>query len=195
MEPSTKRRRPARGANPPAKYGEAGLRRSTARNASSRASSSSTPARCFVSAMASPPGRRWWEASLIPRRNGRREGRGPANLAAAARSEGSPMAKTRNHSKGPIDDAKLRKEVERLEDDATPPTPAIYEVVRRLGKEEMERPAVSLWWSGVAGGLSISFSLLAEAILRMHLPDTPWRPLLVALGYPVGFLMVVLSRQ
>jgi len=105
------------------------------------------------------------------------------------------MAKTRNHSKAPIDGAKLRKEVERLEDEATPPTPAIYEVVRRLGKEEMERPAVSLWWSGVAGGLSISFSLLAEAILRMHLPDAPWRPLLVALGYPVGFLMVVLARQ
>lgn len=90
---------------------------------------------------------------------------------------------------------KLRKEVERLEEDATPATPAIYEVVRRLGKEEMERPAVSLWWSGVAGGLSISFSLLAEAILRMHLPESQWRELLVALGYPVGFLMVVLARQ
>jgi len=29
----------------------------------------------------------------------------------------------------------------------------------------------------------------------MYLPDAPWRQLIIALGYPVGFLMVVLSRQ
>jgi formate/nitrite transporter FocA (FNT family) len=59
----------------------------------------------------------------------------------------------------------------------------------------MERPATSLWWSGVAAGLSISFSLLAQAILQEHLPDTSWRPLLTSHGYPVGFLIVVLARQ
>ena len=59
----------------------------------------------------------------------------------------------------------------------------------------MERPLVSLWWSGVAAGLSISFSLLAEGILRAHLPDAPWRVLVVSLGYSVGFLIVVLGRQ
>lgn len=106
-----------------------------------------------------------------------------------------PMAKPRGSARNPDQVEKTRKEVERLEEDATPATPAIYEVVRRLGKEEMERPAVSLWWSGLAGGLSISFSLLAEGILRLHLPQTEWAPLIVAMGYPVGFLMVVLSRQ
>lgn len=64
-----------------------------------------------------------------------------------------------------------------------------------MGEEEMERPAVSLWWSGVAAGLSISFSLLAQAILQTHLPDAPWRPLVTSLGYSVGFIMVVLARQ
>jgi len=59
----------------------------------------------------------------------------------------------------------------------------------------MERPITSLWWSGVAAGLSISFSLLAQALLQAHLPDTSWRPLLTSLGYPVGFLIVVLARQ
>jgi formate/nitrite transporter FocA (FNT family) len=59
----------------------------------------------------------------------------------------------------------------------------------------MSRPAVSLWWSGVAAGLSISFSLLAEAILEHHLPAAPWRPLVSSLGYSVGFLIVVLARQ
>jgi formate/nitrite transporter FocA (FNT family) len=82
-----------------------------------------------------------------------------------------------------------------VEDRSSPRTPVIYEVVRRMGEEEMERPALSLWWSGVAAGLSISFSLLAQAILLTHLPDAPWRPLIVSMGYTIGFLMVVLSRQ
>jgi formate/nitrite transporter FocA (FNT family) len=86
-------------------------------------------------------------------------------------------------------------EVEDIEELSTPRTPVIYEVVRRLGDEEMERPATSLWWSGVAAGLSISFSLLAQATLHSHLPDAPWRPLVESLGYCVGFLMVVLGRQ
>lgn len=41
----------------------------------------------------------------------------------------------------------------------------------------------------------MSFSLLAQAVLRHHLPEAPWCELVVALGYPVGFPMVVLSRQ
>jgi formate/nitrite transporter FocA (FNT family) len=71
----------------------------------------------------------------------------------------------------------------------------IYEVVRRLGEEEMERPVTSLWWSGVAAGLSISFSLLSQAILTTHLPEASWQPLVVSFGYCVGFIMAVLSRQ
>ena len=86
-------------------------------------------------------------------------------------------------------------EVEDVEQLSTPRSPVIYEVVRRLGDEEMQRPLVSLWWSGVAAGLSISFSLLAQAILRAHLPDAPWRSLIAGFGYSVGFLIVVLGRQ
>jgi formate-nitrite transporter family protein len=86
-------------------------------------------------------------------------------------------------------------EIEDVEELATPRTPVIYEVVRRLGDEEMARPLTSLWWSGVAAGLSISFSLLAQAILQTHLPDAEWRPLMTGLGYSVGFIMAVMSRQ
>ena len=87
-------------------------------------------------------------------------------------------------------------EVRDVEEMSTPRTPVIYEVVRRLGEEEMERPAhlvvvVRAW----PPGLSISFSLLAQAILQPHLPDAPWRPLVAGFGYCVGFLMVVLGRQ
>jgi formate/nitrite transporter FocA (FNT family) len=85
--------------------------------------------------------------------------------------------------------------VDRVEERTTPRTPVIYEAVRRLGDDEMARPLTSLWWSGLAAGLSISFSLLAQGILAMYLPDAPWRQLVIALGYPIGFLIVVLSRQ
>lgn len=90
---------------------------------------------------------------------------------------------------------KDEQQVQHIEERSTPRTPVIYEIVRRYGEDEMSRPATSLWWSGLAAGLSISFSLLAEALLWGHLPDADWRRLLVALGYPVGFVMVVLSRQ
>jgi formate/nitrite transporter FocA (FNT family) len=59
----------------------------------------------------------------------------------------------------------------------------------------MERPLTSLWWSGVAAGLSISFSLLTQAVLQTRLSDAPWQPLLTSFGYCVGFIMAVLSRQ
>jgi formate-nitrite transporter family protein len=87
------------------------------------------------------------------------------------------------------------KEAVDVEDRSSPRTPVIYEIVRRLGEEEMGRPITSLWWSGLAAGLSISFSFLAQAILRAHLPDSNWAVLVTSLGYSVGFLMVVLSRQ
>jgi formate/nitrite transporter FocA (FNT family) len=89
----------------------------------------------------------------------------------------------------------LRSKADSLEEETTPETPVIYEAVRRLGEQELARPALSLVWSGLAAGLSMGFSLLAQAALQRHLPATAWRELVTALGYPVGFLMVVMSRQ
>ena len=88
-----------------------------------------------------------------------------------------------------------KREIVDIEERSQPRTPVIYEIVGRLGEEEMARPIASLWWSGVAAGLSISFSLLAQALLYVRLPDVNWRPLVTGFGYSVGFLMVVLSRQ
>ncbi len=84
------------------------------------------------------------------------------------------------------------RESEAVEDLSSPRTPVIYLIVRRLGEEEMARPAVSLWWSGFAAGLSISLSLLAQAILAWRLPNAP---LLSELGYAAGFVVVIMSRQ
>ncbi len=87
------------------------------------------------------------------------------------------------------------KEVRDVEELSTPRTPVIYEIVRKHGDEEMDRPAFSLWWSGVAAGLGISFSVLAQAILQQHLPDAGWKPLIASFGYAFGFLIVILGRQ
>jgi len=70
-----------------------------------------------------------------------------------------------------------------------------YEVVRREGEKELERSPQALAWSGLAAGLSMGFILVAEGLLRSHLPDAPWRPLVAKLGYSVGFLIVILGSQ
>ncbi len=72
--------------------------------------------------------------------------------------------------------------------------PVVYEIVRREGEEEMRRPLASLWWSGIAAGLGITASLLAEGLLHHYLPDTPYRPILENFGYCVGFLLVIIGR-
>ena len=90
---------------------------------------------------------------------------------------------------------KIEQEQQDVVERSAPRTPVIYEVVRTTGDEEMARPATSLWWSGIAAGLSISFSLFAQGVLQIHLPDAPWAKLVRDFGYPLGFLMVVLARQ
>ncbi|MBV9784554.1 MAG: formate/nitrite transporter family protein [Acidisphaera sp.] len=87
------------------------------------------------------------------------------------------------------------QDIEDIEERSRLRAPMIYEIVRREGEQELQRPATSLWWSGLAAGLSISFSLLAQAILQLNLPEAQWRPLVTGLGYCVGFLLVVLARQ
>ena len=71
----------------------------------------------------------------------------------------------------------------------------VHETIRREGEEELKRSTVSLAWSGLAAGLSMGFSLVAEGLLASHLPESEWSPLLTKLGYSVGFLIVVLGRQ
>src|SRR4051794_26191992 len=60
---------------------------------------------------------------------------------------------------------------------------------------ELERTTGALFWSGLAAGLSMGFSFLAQGMLHARLPDAGWRPLLVSVGYAVGFLIVILGSQ
>lgn len=71
----------------------------------------------------------------------------------------------------------------------------LHRAVREEGQEELERPTGSLFWSGLAGGLAITTSLIAEAAIAAHTAASPARPLLIAIGYPIGFMMVILGRM
>jgi formate-nitrite transporter family protein len=70
-----------------------------------------------------------------------------------------------------------------------------HEVVRREGVKELNRSATALMVSGFAAGLAMGLSLVAIAALHHGLPETSWRPLVAALGYSVGFLVVTLASQ
>lgn len=71
----------------------------------------------------------------------------------------------------------------------------VHEAIRHDGEEELNRSSSALAWSGLAAGLSMGFSLVGEALLRSHLPDRTWRPLVVNLGYSLGYLIVIIGRQ
>lgn len=88
-----------------------------------------------------------------------------------------------------------KKEQEQVEDRGTPRAAVIHETIREEGEFELERTFSALAWSALAAGLSMGFSLVVEGLLRSHLPDTAWRPLVSKLGYCAGFLIVVLGRQ
>ena len=70
----------------------------------------------------------------------------------------------------------------------------MYAIVHREGLEELKRPMMSLWWSGVAAGIGISLSILAEGILHTIFQESRYQFALENLGYTVGFVLVILGR-
>ena len=80
-------------------------------------------------------------------------------------------------------------------DRSAPSGTVVYKAILKEGEEELSRKSGALFWSGIAAGLSMGFSLISEALLRAKLPDDQWRPLISKFGYCVGFLIVILGRQ
>lgn len=70
----------------------------------------------------------------------------------------------------------------------------IYENVREAATEELKRPGAALFWSALAAGLTIGFSFLAGAYLTT-LAAEPFKAGAAAIGYPLGFIFVVLGRH
>lgn len=91
--------------------------------------------------------------------------------------------------------AKAGEEKKQVEERSSPGGHIVYKAVRKEGEDELDRRNSALAWSGLAAGLSMGFSLMAEGLLHSHLPDTPWRPLVAKFGYSIGFLVVILGRQ
>jgi formate/nitrite transporter FocA (FNT family) len=84
---------------------------------------------------------------------------------------------------------------QRAQQEHVPEGEVIYRAIRRDGDHALSMANAELAWSGLAAGLSMGFSLAAEGVLRAHLPDAPWQPLVAKLGYAIGFLIVILGRQ
>jgi formate-nitrite transporter family protein len=70
----------------------------------------------------------------------------------------------------------------------------IYHNVRLAAEDDMSRPAMALFWSALAGGLTIGFSFAAAAYLAAHAPEG-LKSTATMLGYPLGFVFVVLARN
>ena len=82
-----------------------------------------------------------------------------------------------------------------IEAQSRPNAALIHETIRAEGENELERKVSALFLSGLAAGLSMGFSLVAEGILHAHLPEAAWTPLVANLGYTIGFVIVVMGRQ
>lgn len=101
----------------------------------------------------------------------------------------------RKAAKGKKEKVRLeRGEGKQIEQRTQLRSPVIFEIIRRDGEEELERPNLSLAMSGIAAGFGIGFSVLAQAALSSKLPDVASSHLIASIGYSVGFLIVILAR-
>ena len=101
----------------------------------------------------------------------------------------------RSMTRGAHDDQEHDKKEAKAEDEHIPEGEVIYRAIRQDGDHALEESSASLGWSGLAAGLSMGFSLAGEGLLKAHLPEAVWTPLVSKFGYALGFLMVILGRQ
>jgi formate/nitrite transporter FocA (FNT family) len=88
-----------------------------------------------------------------------------------------------------------KTEHQQVERRMAPRAVVVHEAIRWEGEEEIRRPSTALFWSALAAGLSMGFSLVAEGLLTHYLPPAGWNPLVSKFGYSIGFLIVILGRQ
>jgi formate-nitrite transporter family protein len=93
------------------------------------------------------------------------------------------------------EEASDKAEEQEVHQRSAPSGKVVYKAILKEADAELERPTSALAWSGLAAGMSMGFSFIAEALMQAHLPDKPWRPLISKLGYSVGFIVVILGRQ
>jgi formate/nitrite transporter FocA (FNT family) len=89
----------------------------------------------------------------------------------------------------------LSEEEEEVAERSPPTAKVVHAAVSKQGEDELDRPIKSLLWWGIAAGIAIMASVTAQAALAKGLPEAPWKESFTALGYSVGFLIVILGRM
>jgi formate-nitrite transporter family protein len=97
----------------------------------------------------------------------------------------SPTSPDQAQSGEPRSDEALRR----------PKVHDIHAAVLADGEEELHRSGSALFWSGLAAGMSMAFSLIASGLLKHSLHGVPGALAVSHLGYCVGFVIVVIGRQ
>jgi len=92
----------------------------------------------------------------------------------------------------PAADAQHEKQTEKRR---SPSAAIVHGAILKEGRDELRRSSSALFWSGLAAGLSMGFSLAAEGALRNFIPEVKWARVVTSFGYSVGFLFVTLGRQ
>lgn len=75
-----------------------------------------------------------------------------------------------------------------------PTADEIYEQVSRNARHELERPAVGLAVSGLAGGITMGLTALGTSIVIGELGHSESAKFIAQFLYPLGFIAVILGR-
>ncbi len=75
-----------------------------------------------------------------------------------------------------------------------PTADEIYEQVSRNARHELDRPAIALAISGVAGGITMGLTALGVSVVVGELGPGTTSRFIAGLIYPIGFIAVILGR-
>lgn len=75
-----------------------------------------------------------------------------------------------------------------------PTADEIYEQVSRNARHELDRPAIALAISGLAGGITMGLTALSVSIITASLPPSAVSNFIAMLAYPIGFIAVIVGR-
>lgn len=78
---------------------------------------------------------------------------------------------------------------------AGPRAPVVYASISARGREELMRPAVSLWGSGISVGLIMMLSIIAEGLFLNVLPEFQGREAIASIGYTLGFIIAIMGHM
>jgi formate/nitrite transporter FocA (FNT family) len=75
-----------------------------------------------------------------------------------------------------------------------PTADEIYEQVSRNARHELDRPAIALAISGLAGGITMGLTALSVSVISASLPPSAMSSFIALLAYPIGFIAVIVGR-